>query len=60
MAQRNDHSRPETGPETGPNVDTVDARGAEIILKKRRNQIIFFAAMALITVIGIWAYTGGW
>ncbi len=56
MAQRNDHSHPETGPD----IDAVDARGAEIILKKRRNQVIFFAAMALITVIGIWAYTGGW
>ena len=56
MAQRNDHAHPETGPD----IEAVDARGAEIILKKRRNQIIFFVALALITAIGIWAYTGGW
>lgn len=41
---------------TGAEIDAVDARGAEVILKKRRSKIILFVLATIVTAIAIWAY----
>ena len=48
-------TEPENRPDEPIHVDARDARGAEIILKKRRNRMIFFGALIAFVLLAILA-----
>lgn len=46
-------TEPESTPDEPIHIDAEDARGAEIILKKRRNRMIFIAGLVGLVLLAI-------
>lgn len=46
-------AEPENKPDEPIRIDAQDARGAEIILKKRRSRMIFFGALVAFVILAV-------